>query len=279
MNYNLGLLRLRERFLILIFLILVMLFSSKLQAQVTIGSNEKANLGALLDIKESGGVGANSTKGVLLPRVKLVAKATLAPENPADPATPPFVGDEVHVGLWVYNLTDNTGYSMRNSNDMLCPGPYVWNKEEWVRLWPACLCEYTVVGRNGQEYSLLCNDFENVPYDEAQNVCKTINAKYSYHLMTYDEYEQMWSQPVSENGSITSDFSFTPGVQFFIHKKSDISFPQGWITIGFQSDANNREVLGWNRGSVSSHVSGYFPGGTPVGALHSKATVRCVKDY
>ena len=61
------------------FIILFVELSSlyTIKSQVTIGSASPPNKGTLLDMKENDNIGANSTKGLLLPRVELAANNIL----------------------------------------------------------------------------------------------------------------------------------------------------------------------------------------------------------
>lgn len=103
------------------FFIILSLAFLDLEAQVTIGSPLPANKGSLLDIKEytSNSDNANSTKGLLLPRVLLnnatefetVLSGVTAQEK------------ESHVGLMVYHV----------GSVNLCAGVYAWDGSQWVR--------------------------------------------------------------------------------------------------------------------------------------------------
>ncbi|NDV68375.1 hypothetical protein [Dysgonomonas sp. 25] len=98
-----------------------------LHGQVTIGSGEKPNAGALLDLK----MNANglSTLGLGLPRVQL---SKLRPTTDTELAqsignTSESYNMADHVGLIVYNTLDNP----------LCgrpAGPFLWDGEQWVQL-------------------------------------------------------------------------------------------------------------------------------------------------
>lgn len=269
---------------LLILLLSVLFWTTGLYSQVTVGSNIEPNPGALLDIKEKNTHGENSTKGMLLPRVNL-NKATILP-----PLSATYDGDnvlQVHVGLWVYNMRNTVNYQTRNNDDNICEGPYVWDGDRWVRLWPECICQYAVLGRQDEgqgkkTYWFPCQDFENIPQSEAVNTCKRLNnQKHTYHLMTYEEYEQVWSEPVIASNPIA--YSFEQGNDYFLQKKNDSSNPQGWITVGYETTdvPKKREVLGYNKSiadAVAVPANVYFPGGTPIGGELGSNTVRCVRD-
>jgi hypothetical protein len=94
-------------------LLIAALFCASLgaNAQVTIGSGEMPDAGALLDLREN--ADGSSAKGLLLPRVALVAL-----DNPS-----PLPG---HVaGMYVYNTTHEGN---------LQPGNYINDGKQWVRV-------------------------------------------------------------------------------------------------------------------------------------------------
>lgn len=98
--------------------------------QVTIGVSEEANTGAILDLKEeqkSNG-GANSIRGLLLPRVDLTDPNALFPMFTGDASytgAKKKVQDSLHVGLTVYNLNK----CMHSG-----PGVYVWSGTAWRKM-------------------------------------------------------------------------------------------------------------------------------------------------
>lgn len=97
-------------------------------AQVTIGSALNPSPGAILDLKENSNYGANSTRGLVLPRVKLTAKNELFPMFKEDPNYTSIVKDEqdaLHIGLLVYNLNQCDGFGK---------GVYQWEGKSWVPL-------------------------------------------------------------------------------------------------------------------------------------------------
>lgn len=102
-----------------------------LQAQVTIGSDQRANSGSLLDLKQN--TDGTSLKGLGLPRVEL--KSLKIPKNETSlsitikNATGEWDKDE-HIGLMVYNVSvynECDSYTFRS-------GPYAWNGDEWQYL-------------------------------------------------------------------------------------------------------------------------------------------------
>ncbi|WP_163318390.1 hypothetical protein [Dysgonomonas sp. 520] len=106
--------------------LLALIATSSLAAQVTVGSELIPNEGALLDVKEFATTNSQSdgsstsTKGFNLPRVALQSASVLEPC-----ATTNATNKENHVGLVVYNTTTNME---------LTSGFYYWNGENWIRM-------------------------------------------------------------------------------------------------------------------------------------------------
>lgn len=102
-------------------ILLLTLFSVYGNTQVTIGSNQPPNLGALLDLKQE----TTTTKGLGLPRVYLSGLTNITDDisgvnnsNKAD-----------HTGLVVYNTNDCIGNSGK--------GLYAWDGEIWILIGPS----------------------------------------------------------------------------------------------------------------------------------------------
>jgi len=114
----------------IVFLALLLCFSVAFTAtsQVTIGTLEIPSKGALLDLKErnvSNG-GANSDKGLLLPRVNLTNVSSLSPIlSVADLSDAALISNLT--GLIVYNV---------NANAPLKKGLYSWDGTKWNFLSP-----------------------------------------------------------------------------------------------------------------------------------------------
>lgn len=96
-------------------------------SQTTIGSALKANEGSILDLKEKDTSGANSTKGLMLPRVKIITPKPKVGELAKSLEAGTATWDELaHTGLMVYNI---------GANVTACKGAYsgvyIWNGTEW----------------------------------------------------------------------------------------------------------------------------------------------------
>ncbi|MBK5722913.1 hypothetical protein JGH11_18750 [Dysgonomonas sp. Marseille-P4677] len=112
----------RISLILLMFIILLILNSLQIKAQVTIGSGNPPSNGVLLDLKEiddastqNGGVTTN--KGLLLPRVKLSNISNLNDIPNADIAIP-----KQYTGLFVYNI-DSVNVNK---------GINVWDGAKWI---------------------------------------------------------------------------------------------------------------------------------------------------
>lgn len=158
----------------------ITLTCSGLQAQVTIGLGEEPMPGALLQLKEIANApvgGMNSTKGLMLPRVNLVGVS----EPKIGDATDFTSEENIHTGLWVYNLTDNTIVGLPNYEPdlakQLCPGPYVWDGENWIRLLGPC----NVLSYGGK---ILCD--HNIQ-EINLGVCQSIERPGSFQLIAYGD--------------------------------------------------------------------------------------------
>jgi len=108
-----------------IFFLLLLSYVCQLQAQVTVGSQERAIDGALLQIKESESNDVNSQKGILLPRVELTRIQGLRPMLGA------WDGNDYeksrHIGLTVYNVN-------RCLPGGFGRGVYTWDGIQWQYL-------------------------------------------------------------------------------------------------------------------------------------------------
>lgn len=114
------------------FLFFLMIFSTTINAQVTIGSGIPPEKGALLDLKEqiANSDDVTASKGLLLPRVKLEARRSLAP---IISDIEPDITDlkRSHIGLMVYNL-GTTSFLVEDPLEILKPGIYTWDGDQWT---------------------------------------------------------------------------------------------------------------------------------------------------
>jgi len=267
----------KNLFFVMVFLLLVPAYAA---GQVAIGDTGNPNKGAILDLSEdsNSGTSDNSKSGMLLPRVKLKEADKLE----IDGNTKDLSGKETeHTGLTVYNLEDD--------EKDLCEGPYVWTGLRWVRMWGNCDdCEYTIIGLDGKEYYIYCLDFTGTPA-EAIARCKQSDVtnpdgqggNYTYHLMTYNEYRQIWPRP--EKGS-TTEYKFSSGVNYLMHYSTNVNTANGWLTVGkVYNDGSNDwgEAVGVARSKKTDAAAMnqmQFSGGLPVGAsLTGTHTIRCVR--
>lgn len=115
---------------VLIFLAQV---SISVSAQVTIGSKNESSPGAILDLKQENNSGANSSKGLMLPRVSLNSPSKLYPMLETDKkynesSEEKALQDRLHKGLIVYNSNEcfNTTATAK--------GVYTWDGSKWNRI-------------------------------------------------------------------------------------------------------------------------------------------------
>ncbi|NDV70084.1 FISUMP domain-containing protein [Dysgonomonas sp. 25] len=119
----------------IIILALLITVTSTLRAQVTIGSGEAPNAGALLDLKEA--TNGTSKKGLGLPRVELTN---------LKPTTPAGLAQSIGNASGSYNLNEHIGMIVYNTkevafNNITCKmegagpiGLYVWDGGQWQLL-------------------------------------------------------------------------------------------------------------------------------------------------
>lgn len=123
--------KLNNRTKIFILFIALGLTSALGYAQVTIGSSIKPLEGVLLDLKETDALGANSSKGLLLPRVQLKKIESLELGEPSLQ-----LDAEKHIGLMLYNtykydVTTIPPTKPIRPQELICPGVHVWDGESW----------------------------------------------------------------------------------------------------------------------------------------------------
>lgn len=139
----------------------LLIFTASIQAQLTIGSGQTPEKGALLHLKEHEPDNQNitSTKGLSLPRVALSDKNNLFPmfetvagngiaNDKYNTLAKKENQDAIHTGLIVYNTSTqiniikpentcaNVDWSGGSANIILAPGIYVWNGQSWESLMP-----------------------------------------------------------------------------------------------------------------------------------------------
>lgn len=105
----------------IILLTLLFFGVGNLQAQVKIGSDTPPVAGALLELSQ----GETTTKGLMLPRIKLTTTTSLADIIPGSSTRPSPLE---HIGLMVYNV-NNEGECIS-----IAPGVFIWLGDQWDRL-------------------------------------------------------------------------------------------------------------------------------------------------
>ena len=171
-------------------------FILQVSAQVTIGSLDSPAEGVLLDLKEHAADGENVTtdKGLLLPRVKLVAKDSLQPliNNASD------TDERELTGVIVYNVAEITGNETIRS---MSEGLYMWNGNEW-----------TMLGKTGNPNFFYMPSFD-LPLG-------TIGSTQSVDL--YNEYARQFKYDAGRNPNFHNGQGLTavPG----IYSRSDLYY-------------------------------------------------------
>lgn len=203
-----------------------------LQAQVTIGVTDAPMDGALLDLKEETKIGANSKKGLLLPRVKLTDPTLLYPMFETTPgsgvANEYYDSDEKrnsenlnHIGLTVYNLS--------NCDKKFNKGVYSWDGRRWNQL-----LNIPILGTPNVSINYP-NDFIEIPSGlDARIMASPFNftATAISNSMTlntkgeYTNYETLFSpMPWTNNGQKTINNS-SDGYNLQVNSMDDLtSFP------------------------------------------------------
>ncbi|MDU1891125.1 MAG: hypothetical protein E6767_10570 [Dysgonomonas sp.] len=137
-----------KRLTILFFILLLFCVSQSAAAQVTIGLDEEALLGALLQLKTEkvAGNAVNAKQGLLLPRVKLdmsyspidntnqtqVSECFLKSLGISSPTTAGTDAKQ-HEGLTIYNILTQTASNAIFMDKKICPGIYTWTGTQWER--------------------------------------------------------------------------------------------------------------------------------------------------
>lgn len=184
-------------------LLCVCCLTSKLHAQVTIGSDKPPVKGAILEIKTQDADNNNVTStlgGLGLPRVQLVNKTTLEPfikTSDADWATGSVqdATKKSHVGLTVYNLTSNmSSTSITDSDLRFHQGIYVWDGNRWNFVYEG----------HGQHYFFIPS--ANIP------LADTLGKKLP-DGSTFDLYTNIYKAQFSKTGNSTF-VSSNPALNF-----------------------------------------------------------------
>ncbi|MDU1891875.1 MAG: hypothetical protein E6767_14400 [Dysgonomonas sp.] len=115
-----------------ILLLLFMLIGISSHAQVTIGADKAPLEGAILQLKETESSTDNSTKGLLMPRVKLSSLTITSGSDlktTITGATGTATWDkDKHIGLLVFHVGD----AAHAVADLKVPNLYVWTGNEWL---------------------------------------------------------------------------------------------------------------------------------------------------
>ena len=120
-------------FSIAIINILLSLVPYSISAQVSIGTSSLPVKGSLLQLKEDESPNVNSSKGMLLPRVAMIATKPADGQLASSIRASGTWDADSHVGLTVYNV--NKG-CVSGGQEYMYPGIYIWDGSKWESLTP-----------------------------------------------------------------------------------------------------------------------------------------------
>lgn len=218
--------------------IIVLLSSTDVTAQVTIGSGTPPEKGALLQLKDTSlESGVTATGGLLLPRVFLTEKKELYPmflnasgSGPnSEYASKKADIDKAHTGLIVYNL---------NGNDEkgLCLGLNQWDGKQWD-------CFENSMG-NAVGYITDCNDIQ------ISGLYKSNESLNSGHFMTVTleitkegAYLITARAAQAENESSDNGYFFTTSGVFLTPGKYTVQIPGGGTPLKFTPSGNPGDYI------------------------------------
>lgn len=195
----------KQKLILLTSILLSIIYAEVLQGQVTIGTNELPAKGALLQLKNIVNVtdgSPNATKGLILPRVALKDTKTIISvisgvdnTNSAD-----------HVGLVVFNVTDNI---VANTVSGVCPGVYIWEGLEWIRLEKRC-CAPPVIKTQPNTTEVYVTDINGAVTPITVNVSGT-NLTYQWQVAPMTQPLTFTDIPEATSSSytpLTSDYGY-----------------------------------------------------------------------
>lgn len=209
-------------------LVATLSLSININAQVTIGSDQRPNSGALLDLKqESDG---SSFKGLGLPRVILKSYGIPKDETSLSSTIKDATGEwdrEEHIGLMVYNVSE---YDICDSYTMR-PGPYVWDGDKWqylnkIERVPE-VGEY-VDPRDGERY--LYRRFGDAGEWMLENL-RYIHPDFIRSYIVNDPLEKVYAYPNPNPGSVGGD-----AVPETWRPEQGLLYTYAAITLGVQDD-------------------------------------------
>jgi hypothetical protein len=188
----------KTKILLLASLILIPIYMT---SQITIGSPDKAEEGALLDLKSNNNVGVNSIKGLGIPRVVLSQLDELYPMYGAYGAeAPEYTSNKAtlkkkHTGLTVYNITDD---------GVFVPGFYFWDGDKWF------INELMATPLPSID-ELFCNSFQMYPSTYAANTDFRCIFTVPYVGGNGGKYTQfddgIYINPVASDGTVITTFN------------------------------------------------------------------------
>lgn len=200
-------------------------------AQVTIGNNEKAEPGALLQLTNrpiSNSIGSTditSDLGLMLPRIALKSRTNYSNvfETIQSSSTGKIWNAGPHTGLTIYNTTLDLSKG-------LCPGAFVWEGASWEKL--GVECDGYIGGGTGgsSQNTLVVESSEFVFYsglgtppqynyiNQKNTAIKwtptsyTVNVTKSGSVINYNNLKTTYSSPIGEDRIIVEPTALNPSL-------------------------------------------------------------------
>lgn len=200
----------KKSFLLLFVLLAVVSVTTKLHAQVTIGTDKAPEKAAILDIKNIDGGNGNVTAqlgGFLLPRVVLddIREFTVFSNIKVNDAD--YNEQKLrHKGLVVYNITPNLTQNIEE-------GIYVWTGQKWEK---ASFRQQA--------------GFIYMP----SIVLQTTTPGYEGRINLYDEYKKQFQAPLIKNDQAPAQIPFFAGagdLHYYITAMDETVFDKDLTTI------------------------------------------------
>lgn len=232
-------------------------------SQVTIGSNEQPNPGALLDLKESP---TNSNKGLLLPRVSLQKLDALTMGN--NVIANQGSQWKVHTGMLVYNIN-----TIETASNRVCPGLHVWDGSRWFPVQPYDnILEQKKVLSLVRNYQYLESDPSNAQFDAslwpADKRADAIAGKYILgHTATNNTDDLVDVRGTESNTYFVSRFYVgykTENTTYQVQRsyKCDSSATPNWVTVANETQMN--KIFDDGIWTTQNMRTAKFPDGTDI---------------
>lgn len=241
------------------------------QAQVTIGSSIEPAHGSLLDLKETDD--GSSTKGLGLPRVNLSKKDQLFPMFGKSGNviggydTQKSNIDNEHLGLVIYNLHTDL-------EEGLCPGVYVWEGTNWIRIPQPCT-PARQLENSANSYMVLPGGSVEIPCGKPYLVAEKFADLHKPNLTDKVTLELLWqdSQGLIDRLELV-DGDHGPYSKFRVTTKSTGAKGNALVAVRMGANGNASDPIVW---SWHIWVTDYNPNNNANGATYAHNNGE--KDY